>query len=121
MAIRPDWMRTLLYAFSGLAVTLPALSKDIMLMNRIGPSKMELFIANADGSGERRLLPDSRGLDYDPSFSPDGRWIVFTSERDAEGSGQADLWRVHPDGSGIERLTSDTSMEDAGALSPDGT
>jgi hypothetical protein len=30
-----------------------------MLLNRIGPSKMTLFVANADGSGERRLLPDS--------------------------------------------------------------
>jgi len=105
---------------AGLAVTLPAMSKDIMLMNRIGPSKMELYVANADGSGERRLLPDSKGLDYDPSFSPDGKWIVFTSERDAEGSGQADIWRVHPDGTGLEQLTRDTSMEDVGSLSPDG-
>jgi len=121
MAFRSDPVRTLLCALSGLALTLPVMSKDIMLMNRIGPSKMELFVANADGSGERRLLPDSQGLDYDASFSPDGKWVVFTSERDAEGSGQADIWRVHPDGTGLERLTSDTSMEDAGALSPDGT
>jgi Tol biopolymer transport system component len=92
-----------------------------MLMNRIGPSKMELYVANADGANERRLLPDSNALDYDPSFSPDGKWIVFTSERDAEGSGQADIWRVRPDGTGLERLTRDTSMEDAGVLSPDGT
>jgi Tol biopolymer transport system component len=98
-----------------------AAAKDIMLMNRIGPSKMELYIANADGSGEQRLLPDSRGLNYDPTFSNDGKWIVFTSERDAEGAGQADIWRVHPDGSGLERLTTETSMEDAGTLSPDGT
>jgi Tol biopolymer transport system component len=98
-----------------------AAGKDVMLMNRIGPSRMELYIANADGSEERRLLPDSHALDYDPSFSGDGQWIVFTSERDPEGSGQADIWRVHPDGSGLERLTSETSMEDAGVLSPDGS
>ncbi len=98
-----------------------AAGKDIMLMNRIGPSKMELYVANADGSDEHRLLPDSQGLDYDPSFSSDGKWIVFTSERDPEGTGQADIWRVHPDGSGLERLTTETSMEDAGVLSPDGT
>src|SRR3982751_762287 len=104
-----------LCAFAGAAV-----SREVMLMNRISPSKMTLFVANADGSGERRLLPDSTGFDYDASFSPDGKWIVFTSERDADGSGQADLWRVHPDGAGLEQLTKDPAMEDAGVLSPDG-
>jgi Tol biopolymer transport system component len=95
--------------------------RGVMLMNRIGPSKLELYVANADGTGEHRLLPDSRFLDYDASFSPDGKWIVFTSERSGAGQGQADIWRVHPDGAGLERLTTDEAMEDAGALSPDGT
>lgn len=97
-----------------------ASAREVMLMNRISPSKMTLFVANADGSGERRLLPESTGMDYDPSFSADGKWVVFTSERDSDGSGQADIWRVHPDGSGLERLTKAPSMEDAGVLSPDG-
>jgi Tol biopolymer transport system component len=110
-----------LVAMIGCGIAVPVLARDVMLMNRIGPSKMELYLANADGSDEHRLLPASAALDYDPSFSPDGKWIVFTSERDPEGTGQADLWRVHPDGSELERLTSDAAMEDAGALSPDGT
>jgi Tol biopolymer transport system component len=100
------------------AAAVPA--REIMLMNRISPSTMTLFVANADGSGERRLLPDSTGMDYDASFSADGKWIVFTSERDSDGSGQADIYRVHPDGTGLERLTNEPSMEDAGVLSPDG-
>lgn len=95
--------------------------KEVLLMNRIGPSKLMLYVANADGSGERALLAPGNVRDYDASFSPDGQWIVFTSERDGEGDGQADIWRVRPDGSGLTRLTSDTSMEDAGVLSPDGT
>jgi Tol biopolymer transport system component len=97
-----------------------AQAREVMLMNRISPSKMTLFVSNADGSGERRLLPGSNGMDYDASFSPDGKWIVFTSERDSQGSGQADIWRVRPDGTGLERLTTESSMEDAGVLSPDG-
>src|SRR5512134_2711774 len=98
-----------------------AMAKEVMLMNRIGPSKLMLYVANADGSGERPLLPPSAVRDYDASFSADGKWIVFTSERDGEGDGQADIYRVRPDGTGLERLTRDTSMEDAGVLSPDGT
>lgn len=113
-------MAAVLIAGAWLVAVQAAAAKEVMLMNRIGPSQMWLYVANADGSGERRLLPASTGIDYDASFSPDGKWIVFTSERDPEGGGQADIWRVHPDGGGLERLTTDTSMEDAGALSPDG-
>jgi Tol biopolymer transport system component len=102
------------------ALSAPAAEKGVMLMNRIGPSKLELYVANADGTGEHRLMPNPTSLDYDASFSPDGKWIVFTSEKSGAGQGQADIWRVHPDGAGLERLTSDPSLEDAGVLSPDG-
>lgn len=95
---------------------MPVFAKDTILFNRIGPSQISLSVANADGSGEHLLFPTS-GFDYNASFSPDGKWIVFTSERD----GSADVYRVHPDGSGIERLTNDPSCDDQGALSPDGT
>jgi Tol biopolymer transport system component len=118
-------VRSVLVAAAGallLAGTvLQAQARQVMLMNRIGPSKLVLYVANADGSGERPLLASSSGRDYDASFSADGKWIVFTSERDGEGDGQADIWRVRADGTGLERLTSDTSMEDAGRLSPDGS
>lgn len=96
-----------------------ATGRGVMLMNRIGPSRMQLFVSDADGSHERALLPRDGVYDYDPTFSYDGKWVVFTSERDSQGEGQADIYRVHPDGSGLERLTRTTSMEDAGVLSPD--
>src|SRR5579864_166606 len=94
---------------------LPAFGKHRILMNRIGPSGAELFVANADGSGERKLLPNP-GFDYNASFSPDGKWIVFTSER----SGSSDIYRVRVDGSGLERLTDDPAYDDQAAFSPDG-
>jgi Tol biopolymer transport system component len=100
-------------AFSSLAAT-----KQTFLMNRLGPSQMVLYVANGDGSGERPLFATS-GFDYNASFSPDGAWIVFTSER--AGSGQADVYRVHPDGSGLERLTDDPDLDDQAAFSPDGS
>ena len=92
--------------------------KGVMLMNRIGPFASELFIANADGSNERSLL-QSAVFDYHASFSRDGQWIVFTSER--EGLGQADLYRARADGTGIERLTTDPHVDDQGVLSADGS
>jgi dipeptidyl aminopeptidase/acylaminoacyl peptidase len=99
-----------------LLVSTPVLfAKERILLYRIGPSQSTLFIANADGSDERPLLPNS-GFDYNASFSADGEWIIFTSER----GGSADIYRVHPDGSGLERLTDDPAYDDQGALSPDG-
>ena len=71
----------------GLVFALPATAKDGMLMNRIGPSKSELYVANPDGSGEHKLLSRS-SFDYHATYSYDGKWIVFTSER--SGFGQAD-------------------------------
>src|SRR5262249_2929552 len=56
-------------------------------------------------------------LDYNPSWSADGKWIAFTSER----NGSADLYRMRADGSGVERLTDDPSFDDQAAFSPDGT
>ncbi len=91
--------------------------KGVMLMNRIGPTSSVLYVSNADGTGEHPLL-NTPGLDYHASWSADRQWVVFTSERD--GLGQANIFRVHPDGSGLERLTDDPALDDQAVLSPEG-
>jgi len=87
-----------------------------IVFSRLAPDRTGLFLADADGNNERPLLP-ATGLDYNASFSADGKWIVFTSER----GGSADIYRVHADGSGVERLTEGPSYDDQAALSPDGS
>ena len=74
------------------------------------PLNTDLFIAEADGRNARPLLPHP-DLDYNASFSADGRWILFTSTR----NGSADIYRVRPDGSGLEQLTKDPAFDDQGA------
>ena len=81
----------------------------------LGPLNSDIFIADADGNNARPLVPHPAN-DYNASFSRDGTWIVFTSER----NGSADIYRVHPDGSGLEQLTDDPAYDDQAALSPDG-
>jgi Tol biopolymer transport system component len=92
--------------------------KGVMLMNRIGPSASDLYIANADGTGERKLLHHGV-FEYNASFTPDGNGVVFTSERN--GAGQSDVFRASLDGTGIEPVVTGPSVEDAAVLSPDGT
>jgi hypothetical protein len=61
-----------------------------------GPINTEIFIADADGNNAKVLLPNP-GLDYNASFSHDGKWVIFTSNR----NGSSDIYRVHPDGTGL--------------------
>jgi Tol biopolymer transport system component len=72
-------------------------------------------VANRDGGDERPLL-ESADNSYNASYSYDGDWIVFTSER----TGSADIWRVKPDGSDLTQLTDHPAFDDHAALSPDG-
>ena len=103
----------LLLAATGLLLAQPR--PKTIVYGRVGPSQIQLFVSNADGTAERPLL-DSDSLDYNPAWSPDGQWIVFTSER----NGSADLYRVKPDGTGLERLTTNRAYEDQADVSPDG-
>ncbi len=92
--------------------------KGVMLMNRIGPSSAELYIANADGTGERKFLQNPF-FEYNACFSADGKSVLFTSERN--GPGQSDIFRARLDGTGIEPVVTGPAVDDAAALSPDGT
>jgi Tol biopolymer transport system component len=79
------------------------------------PVNTAIFVANPDGSGERMLV-GSATADANPSFSRDGRWVLFTSKR----RGSADIYRVRLDGTGLERLTDDVAFDDQAVMTPDG-
>jgi TolB protein len=70
---------------------------------------------NADGSGQKQLTFD-RSADFDPTVSPDGRHVVFVSER----SGRNKLWRMDIDGGNPTQLTSGAAVDFLPNYSPDG-
>jgi TolB protein len=64
----------------------------------------DLRIAARDGSHVRRLAQTSLSIwedDGPPAWSSDGTWLAFTKGYGANG----DLYVVHPDGSGLRRVT----------------
>ena len=102
----------LLLLVSGCAMPV---EKERIFVDQWSPTRSVLFIADADGTNARKLVAGSE-RDYNASFSSDGEWVVFTSER----HGSADIFRVRTDGKGLERLTEDAAYDDQAALSPDG-
>ena len=73
------------------------------------------YIMNADGSGERRLAPDSLPSARGAS-SPDGRKFAITSER----NGNVDIYVSDPDAGGLRRLTRNMAFDLAPRWSRDG-
>lgn len=60
----------------------------------------------------------TEGFDHcdGPDFTPDGTWIWFNGEQD----GSVQLWRVRPDGSDLERMTDEATVNWFPHPSPDG-
>ncbi|MGG7517621.1 TolB family protein [Allorhizobium undicola] len=62
----------------------------------------DIYTIATNGTDERRLT-HGEGRNDGPDWSADGQWIYFNSSR----SGTMQIWRMHPDGTGVERLTQD--------------
>jgi Tol biopolymer transport system component len=68
------------------------------------------------GGGAPRPLGPASSRARSAAWSPDGRWVVFESDR----ASFRDLYRIGPDGSGLRRLTENREGNFDPAVSPDG-
>jgi TolB protein len=75
---------------------------------------VDVWITTADGKEQRQLTRDPQN-DVMPAVTPDGRHIVFTSDR----TGGRNIWRMEIDGGGLKHLTSG-QFDNFPSLSPDG-
>jgi len=76
---------------------------------------MEIFSAAVDGSHLRRLTY-SKGYDAECAYSPDGRQIVFCSDR----GGNPNLYIMDADGGNVRQLTHEKGYNGGPFFSPDG-
>ncbi|TDZ32121.1 Protein TolB-like protein [Colletotrichum spinosum] len=85
-------------------------------MNRIGPSSSELYVANADGTDERKLLGSASSFEYHAAFSPDGTKLAYVS---TENGYRANIW-VLDLATGERRNLTNTPEVAGDPLLPDG-
>jgi TolB protein len=102
------------------APSCPAVSPDghiaFIKFVRFGPSHegTEILVTNANGSHVRTVLR-TRAHDFNLSFAPDGRTIVFTGD-----SPEKDIYAINTDGKHLRRLTHQPKLNECPTFSPDG-
>src|SRR5713226_1236726 len=90
--------------------------KQILLVSRRSGTN-QLYVMNADGTGVTRLTNGPANNEGDhASWSPDGKRIVFASDRDG---GRLQIFVMNADGTGVTQLTSGFTNDDP-VWSPDG-
>ncbi|MGE0549852.1 MAG: M20/M25/M40 family metallo-hydrolase [Kofleriaceae bacterium] len=93
--------------------------KALLAQKLVKPTKMDLYVANADGSDARQVtyLP---GASFAPFFFPDGKRLIFSSNYLNPRSAEFDLFAINIDGSNLERITYSGGFDGFPVFSPDG-
>lgn len=79
-------------------------------------SAEDIYVINPDGSGEMRLTGSST-RNLEPTWSPDGTRIAFSSTRD----GDSEIYVMNADGSAQTRITNSPGLDLHPSWSPDGS
>lgn len=93
--------------------------KGLLAQRMVRPSRMELWVMNADGSNQRQIT-NLGGANFGPSWTPDGRRIVFSSNYKNPRSRNFELFLVNLDGTGLEQITNHVEFDGFPMFSPDG-
>jgi TolB protein len=98
--------------------------KDLLKQTLIRPTSLELWIMKADGSGKRQITKLG-AASFAPSFFPDGKRIIFSSNYSPSGSttggmGNFELYAINLDGTDLERITYSDGFDGFPMFSPDG-
>jgi Tol biopolymer transport system component len=93
--------------------------RELLGRHLVRPTKLELWVANADGTDARQITYLD-AASFGPSWFPDGRRILFSSNYGDPKGREFNLWAVNMDGTGLEQITTAAGFDGFPLLSPDG-
>jgi Tol biopolymer transport system component len=93
--------------------------KQLLSRHLVRPSKMEIWVANADGS-EARQVTRNGAANFAPFYTTDGKRIIFASNMDDPRRRKFELYLINVDGTGLERVTYGNEFDAFPMFSPDG-
>lgn len=94
--------------------------KELLAENLTAPMKMELLVADGDGKNARTVT-DFGCASFAPTFTPDGKKILFASNKHNCDGRRFELFLINLDGSGLEQITDFGGFTSFPEFSPDGT
>lgn len=80
---------------------------------------MEIFVAGANGKNARKIT-DFGCASFAPTFTPDGKKILFASNKHECDGRKFELFLMNLDGSGLEQVTNFGGFTSFPEFSPDG-
>lgn len=92
--------------------------KELLKEGLVAPTKMEVWIANADGSNARQVTALGQA-NWAPNFTPDGR-IIFCSNHEYRRGFPFNMYLLNPDGTGLQKISRDKGFDAFPMFSPDG-
>ncbi len=93
--------------------------KALLANHLVRPSRMELFVMNADGSGKRQIT-NNGFANFGPFFHPDNKRIIFASNMHDPKGRNFDLYMIGVDGTGLERITFNETFDGFPMFTRDG-
>lgn len=78
--------------------------RDLLKQDLIRPSKLEIYVMDADGSNPRQVT-NNGAANFAPFFHPDGKRIIFSSNVDDPKHRNFDLYMINVDGTNLQRIT----------------
>lgn len=93
--------------------------QDLLKKNLIRPSKLEIFVMNADGSNQRQVTSNG-AANFAPFIHPSGKKIIFCSNQADPKRRNFDLFLIDIDGTNQEQVTYCPDFDGFPMFSPDG-